>query len=975
MLLANWAWRLVSTVITVSMVTDSNMANKQFGVTLTLLLLTQCVFLLVADGQDQTSRNRQSFLDLPVQFTVQEEMPVDAFVGDLPTKALLDTIYDRHTLSQMVFKFAERGDSDVSSFVSVDSSGILRIKRRIDRDELCPSQVTCYLSGDIAIVKPSDLFQIIAIKLTINDINDNSPAFPSTEMTLNLAESTTSETASLRLPLATDLDSPDFGVINYKLLSGSDYFDLHFQQSPDERRPTNVVLISKAPLDRETVSMYEVEVGAYDGGSPPKSATLVISIFVDDVNDNAPIFVQKVYNITVPENFEENVTFVTVTATDRDSDKNGQIKYQWDSDTQYKFGDKFAINSATGEVHLVKTLDFETMSSYRLMVNAVDGGSPGKMATATVYVAVRDVNDSPPRITVNTFRADKIAMVPENAAVGEFVAYVSVTDTDGGQGGIAYCTLAEHSGEFILTTTKNSQYSIVTAVVLDRERIALYVLTIHCVDQGTPPLSSSRNVTVVVGDKNDNRPMFFNGHQPRIAVSLPENSRDGSFVGCFNASDADADTNAKVTYSIVEENARRLLIIDEDSGVVRTRVTMDYEKVQSLVFTVIAKDAGTPPLFANQSVLLRIIDRNDEIPRFHRAYYTFHVAENQPTGTVVGEVSAHDNDSPPFNKIIFSKEAGTPSTFPFTIGEENGKIYAVRPLDREAHSDYRFNIVATDRENAAFSDVALVHVIVDDVNDHSPLVLYPLNVNESLRISNRVPVGYRVSRIQVADLDEGMNGNLTFALLEDNVLKSFRPFTVLPYSGEIIVTKDISHLGYATFAVLIQISDHGSPPLFTTAALTVVVDPTAPFSAQTDDGKLLANSTMTVVAIISIVALILVACLLVTVVMVKTMSTKKRKQHRDGRSGSVDASSPEFQRMLVNQPSNSVDLLRSSENIYYQKNNLGQGTTHCNNSSGDIRSNRYMNIPCHHQHYAANNSSTNTLKSSGSLNGEKHPQV
>lgn len=184
----------------------------------------------------------------------------------------------------------------------------------------------------------------------------------------------------------------------------------------------------------------------------------------------------------------------------------------------------FGIDPSTGGVFIQRSIDYETASSYRLVANAIDGGSPARTSTVIVYVTVRDVNDSPPRITVNTFRPDKTALVVENAAAGEFVAYVSVTDVDGGPGGVAHCTLGDqHADKFALTPTKNGQYRIVTERTLDREQVTEYSLTVRCADLGLPPLTSFSNIVVVIGDVNDNQPYFASGHY-RKAVSLPENS-------------------------------------------------------------------------------------------------------------------------------------------------------------------------------------------------------------------------------------------------------------------------------------------------------------------------------------------------------------------------------------------------------------------------------------------------------------------
>lgn len=283
--------------------------------------------------------------DKPIEFTSEEEQPIDSVVGDLPARANLASLYGSAVLSQMVFQFAEMGDADISAYVRIDPSGILRIRRRLDRDVLCPGRVLCHLTGDVAIVRPADLFQIIPVRLVVIDINDNAPAFPSLEATVGLMESAgrigdvaSSNAATVpyvRLPLATDPDSPAFGVVSYQLLSGWQEFDLHFQQSAQsDEPPTDVRLMPKVRLDRETVSLYELTIIAQDGGVPAKSAVLTLTVVVEDVNDNVPVFEQGAYNVSVGEDIAINVTFLTLSASDADGSTNGLVRYQWDDSDQ-----------------------------------------------------------------------------------------------------------------------------------------------------------------------------------------------------------------------------------------------------------------------------------------------------------------------------------------------------------------------------------------------------------------------------------------------------------------------------------------------------------------------------------------------------------------------------------------------------------------------------------------------------------------
>ena len=67
------------------------------------------------------------------------------------------------------------------------------------------------------------------------------------------------------------------------------------------------------------------------------------------------------------------------------------------------------------------------------------------------------------------------------------------------------------------------------------------------------------------------------------------------------------------------------------------------------------RDGGTPARSATQTLVVQVVDVNDERPQFDRSSYNFHVTENCPLGTVVGSVHALDADvSPAFNRVTYS---------------------------------------------------------------------------------------------------------------------------------------------------------------------------------------------------------------------------------------------------------------------------------------------------------------------------------
>ena len=177
---------------------------------------------------------------------------------------------------------------------------VFQLKSVVDRDELCGRQDTCQLEFEV-LIGPATLFNIISVNVTIRDINDHHPEFPSTEepLTLRVSESAAPGT-QFQLPAAVDLDSPALGVARYKLLPVSvrSVFAVQWRGASDVR----LVVVAGARLDRESRDLYEVTLVALDGGSPPLNGSTLLHIIIDDHNDNAPVFERTTYSAHVYEN-------------------------------------------------------------------------------------------------------------------------------------------------------------------------------------------------------------------------------------------------------------------------------------------------------------------------------------------------------------------------------------------------------------------------------------------------------------------------------------------------------------------------------------------------------------------------------------------------------------------------------------------------------------------------------------------------
>ena len=339
-----------------------------------------------------------------------------------------------------------------------------------------------------------------------------------------------------------------------------------------------------------------------------------------------------------------------VHARDRDTGMYGEVVYSLSSRTQSAFGDIFRINNHTGEIFVSGIVDHEQHDVIHLAIVAHDRGPNSVPAEAMVVIHVIDVNDNAPEITVNTIAAPGTdrAEVQEDAMVGTFVAYVTVTDPDSGDNGRFDCSL--DNDVFALQRRFVGEYQVVTTTALNRERSSVFQLDITCRDHGRQALDEVKTIFVHVRDVNDQTPTFT---RVTYEGSVPENDYVGTNILTVNATDGDSGTNAEISYHLGPD-AGTLFHIDDQTGQITAHAVFDRETKDTYTFTVLAVDHGTPSNTGTATVEVSIMDVNDEQPKFEDNNFSFGVFENEDEGTEVGRVTAIDGDAFPYNDIVYS---------------------------------------------------------------------------------------------------------------------------------------------------------------------------------------------------------------------------------------------------------------------------------------------------------------------------------
>ncbi|XP_047441097.1 protocadherin gamma-A11-like isoform X18 [Mugil cephalus] len=634
------------------------------------------------------------------RYSIPEEQAEGSFVGNIARDLGLD-------VSRLISGRARIITKGSRQYVDLNrDKGTLVIKERIDREELCGKTTPCSFSFELILENPIQLYRVT---VEVIDVNDNSPSFPRDEINLKIAESVVSGTR-FSLESAEDLDVGINDIQQYTLKPVNN-FKLEVQNQPDGGRFIEMVL--QNPLDREKEETHTVVLIASDGGEPRRSGTVRIHITVLDANDNAPVCSQPVYKTDVKENSPEGTLVTTVSANDADSGVNGEVKFSI-AHVAKEAKQFFKINNETGEIKVAGNLDFEKSKTYQLNVQASDHG--GYTDTCKVIIQIIDENDNVPTIQLMSFSNS----ISEDSPPGTTIAVVNVDDEDSDGNGVVRCSI-NSDVPFKIESTLTGYYTIVTEDFLDRESVPEYNITITVSDQGSPPLSSSKNINVKVSDVNDSPPEF---DRSEYSMTVPENNSPGFSVFTLSARDADWGQNGRVSYFVEEKEINGVAVssfvsVNSDNGVIHAVRSFDYEQMKWFEFNVTARDAGSPPLSSIATVRIMIQDQNDNPPQVLYPVQTGGslVAEMVPrsadVGYLVTKVVAVDVDSGQ-NAWLSYKLQKTTDRALFEVGLQNGEIRTIRQVTDKDAVKQRLTVIVEDNGQPSRSATVILNVAVAD---------------------------------------------------------------------------------------------------------------------------------------------------------------------------------------------------------------------------------------------------------------------
>ncbi|XP_055033346.2 protocadherin gamma-A11 isoform X10 [Misgurnus anguillicaudatus] len=636
-----------------------------------------------------------------VSYSIPEEMKRGSVIGNIAK----DLGIGVNRLSSRKARIDTEGNRKRYCEINLNT-GELTVAERIDREAICNEDVSCSLNFELVLEYPLEIHNVA---IQIEDINDNTPTFLKDTIKLEISENA-GKGARFRLNEAHDADTGKNGVQNY-YIEKNDNFVLSVNTKADGGK--NIELVLDKELDREQQKEVNLILTAVDGGTPPRSGTVAIHVTVLDANDNAPVFSQAVYKVSLPENSPVDTVVVTVSATDADEGQNGEVTYEF-SRISAIAKELFYLDQKSGEIKVKSPVDFEQLLRYEMFIEGKDGS--GLSSDTKIIIQITDVNDNIPIIIIKSLNSP----VLENASPGTEVGIINVQDRDSENNGQVRCSIQENVPFKLVPSIKN-YYSLVTTGELDRELVSDYNITITATDEGTPPLSSTKNIHFTVADVNDNPPVF---KEQNYRAHVQENNKPGSSICSVSATDPDWRQNGTVVYSLLPSDVNgapvsSFLSVNGDTGVIHAVRSFDYEHMKRFKVLVLARDNGSPPLSSNVTVSVIITDENDNTPQIlypspdGNSFMTEMVPKAAQAGSLVSKVIAVDADSGQNAWLSYHiVKASDPGLF--TIGVHSGEIRTQRDLSES--DSMKQNIIVSVRDNGQpiLSATCALYLLISD---------------------------------------------------------------------------------------------------------------------------------------------------------------------------------------------------------------------------------------------------------------------
>ncbi|XP_075458097.1 protocadherin alpha-6-like isoform X5 [Ascaphus truei] len=494
---------------------------------------------------------------------------------------------------------------DVQTYSHDSKSVQLVLKKPLDREQfpLHNLTLTAFDGGKPKLRGTSQLL------ITVQDVNDNAPAFDQLFYRANLLENAVKGTFVIKLN-ATDLDQGENGEIFY---SFSNLVPQQVLAIFSIEKHTGIIRVV-GEVDFERKNMYEIEIDAIDKGQYSMAGHCKVLVNILDMNDNPPELTVTSLNAPVSEDSSPGTVVAVISVHDRDSGLNGKVNCHISKHIP------FTIKSTLREYYSLTVdgpLDRERKSAYDIEITATDEGSPALSVTKAIQIEISDVNDNPPTF----LQTSEIISIKENNPPGSHVYTVSASDSDINQNSFITYSLTESTldgipiSSYISINPENGK--LFALLSFDHEQVTYFQCLIKATDAGLPPLSSNLTLNVFIEDINDNAPTVlapFSSSVARATEMVSRSAKEGQLVTKVKAIDADSGYNAWISYTFKDLAGNTPFAIGHQTGEITVTRSLTESDGDEHRLSILLKDHGDPEMSAMVTLTILLVESVQDLP-------------------------------------------------------------------------------------------------------------------------------------------------------------------------------------------------------------------------------------------------------------------------------------------------------------------------------------------------------------------------
>uniref|UniRef100_A0A3B3YUI8 Cadherin domain-containing protein n=1 Tax=Poecilia mexicana TaxID=48701 RepID=A0A3B3YUI8_9TELE len=689
------------------------------------------------------------------------------------------------------------GEEAMKYFSVNKETGVVWLRQQLDRETKSEMQVEFYVSD----------IQEVRVNIQIGDVNDNAPNFHGQPYTVQIPENTLVGRAIFMVN-ATDPDQGTGGSVLFSFQPPSSFFAI------DGARGT--VTVTRA-LDYETTTAYQLTVNATDQDKVrPLSRLANLAIIITDVQDMDPIFTNLPYSTNIEENIPLGYQVRKLTAIDQDLGSPRGIGYTIVSGNTNSV---FALDYISGSLTVNGQLDRENplySAGFTLTVKATelkDDRSPSDATVMTTFtILLIDKNDNAPKFNSSEYRV----RITELAQVGfALPLFIQAEDKDEGVNSMFQVFLTGNNSEYFTISPTAVQgradIRVRVALPLDYEQIRSFSFSLYANESMSDHVGFAR-VFIELINENDNRPIFS---KPLYNISLPENTPPGTSLLLVLVSFSHSGLKRMLSNLSCLSSCR--FSLDEETGWVVLRASLDYELMRRFTLTVLARDGGGEETTGR--IRVNVLDINDNTPLFQKEAYVGSLRENEQAVQSVARIRATDEDSPPNNLLKYTIISASvfPQYFSIIMVEGYAVISVTSPLDYELVPKglIYLTVMAKDGGNPPLNSTVPVTVEVIDENDNPPEFSKPSYI---VKIPENLNAGATVLVVNATDLDASREFGQASLIYS---LEGSSQFRLNSRSGEITTTALLDREQKSEYILIVRAVDGGVGPQQKTGIATV----------------------------------------------------------------------------------------------------------------------------------------------------------